>query len=178
VALPSVPPEHTWLAEGLATYVEPIARARAGLVSRERVWGDLVDGLPRGAPRPGDGGLVGARDFGRVYWGGALYFLLADLGVRERTNGKRSLDDALRAIVATGENGEATWTLDRFLGACERATETRIFRELYEELAVAGGTRDLAALFARLGVSKEGATVRLDDRAPFAKVRDAITASH
>ena len=39
-ALPRLPEESTWLDEGLATYVEPIARARAGRLPPEKVWRD------------------------------------------------------------------------------------------------------------------------------------------
>ncbi|HEY8073240.1 MAG TPA: hypothetical protein VIF62_04005 [Labilithrix sp.] len=170
VGFPNVEPENTWFAEGLATYAEPIARVRAGLIGREKFWGDLVDGLPRGVPKGKP--LVGESDFGRVYWGGALYFLLADLGVREQTNGKRSLDDAIRAVVATGANGETTWTLARVLDTCDAATGTTLFHDLHRELALAPGGRDVPALFRRLGVSKNG----FDDTAPLAKLRDAITA--
>lgn len=33
LAFPSVPDQHHWIEEGLATYVEPIARARASEIS-------------------------------------------------------------------------------------------------------------------------------------------------
>ena len=49
LALPSVPDEHHWIEEGIATYVEPIARAQVGDLSSEIVWRELVDGLPRAA---------------------------------------------------------------------------------------------------------------------------------
>ncbi len=173
VGFPNVEPENTWFAEGLATYAEPIARVRAGLIGREKFWGDLLDGLPRGVPKGKP--LVGETDFDRVYWGGALYFLLADLGVREKTNGARSLDDAIRAVVATGANGETTWPLARALDTCDAATGGHLFHDLYEKLALAPGAQDLPALFRRLGVSKQSGRVRFDDAAPLAKHRDAIT---
>ncbi|HEV3191925.1 MAG TPA: hypothetical protein VGY54_15545, partial [Polyangiaceae bacterium] len=44
VALPALARTHSWLSEGIATYVEPIVRARAGLVTPERFWRDLVKG--------------------------------------------------------------------------------------------------------------------------------------
>src|SRR5436190_4757762 len=47
-ALPSLAAQHHWLEEGLATYLEPVARARAGALGPEKVWGDLVEGLPKG----------------------------------------------------------------------------------------------------------------------------------
>ena len=54
LALPSLPDPHHWLEEGLATYVEPIARARALILTPEQAWADLVNGLPQGQPEAGD----------------------------------------------------------------------------------------------------------------------------
>src|SRR5207249_4692254 len=57
-AFPSVErSSHAWVEEGIATYVEPLARLRAGEISPERVWGDLVHCLPQGLPQPEDRGL-------------------------------------------------------------------------------------------------------------------------
>ena len=174
VAFPDVGRPYAWFAEGLATYVEPIARERAGLVTREKVWREMLDGMPQGLPAPRDGGLDGATEWGRVYWGGALYFFLADVRIRERTAGARGLQDALRAIVATGGNVETIWSIDRVLEVGDRGTGTSVLRELYNELGPARGNVDVAALMRRLGVHVEGGGVRFDDAAPLASVRDAI----
>src|SRR4029077_9648918 len=56
-AFPRLDESPQWLEEGLATYVEPIGRVRTGSLTRERVWGDLVHGLPQGLPKAGDQGL-------------------------------------------------------------------------------------------------------------------------
>ncbi len=37
-ALPSLPDDQHWLEEGIATYVEPIARYRLGFLTKEQVW--------------------------------------------------------------------------------------------------------------------------------------------
>jgi hypothetical protein len=85
LGFPSVPRQHIWLEEGIATYVEPFARARRGRLSAEEAWRGLVRGLPNGLPERGDRGLDNTHTWGRTYWGGALYCLLADLEIRERT---------------------------------------------------------------------------------------------
>ena len=174
VASPDLDRRYSWFSEGLATYVEPIARERAGLVKREKVWADMLEGLPQGLPGPSDGGLDGTREWGRTYWGGALYFFLADVRIRERTRGARGLEDAMRAVVATGGNVETMWPLARVLDVGDAATGTRVLHELYDELGAKRGAVDLDALFRKLGVRLEGGTVRFDDRAPLAAVRDAI----
>jgi len=64
---------HRWLGEGLATYIEPLGRIRTGSLTPERVWRDLVLGLPQGEPQPGDQGLDVTHTWGRTYWGGRFF---------------------------------------------------------------------------------------------------------
>src|SRR5262249_42484706 len=56
-ALPDLGMVHHWLEEGLATYVEPLARVRAGLLPKEHVWKEWVENMPKGEPEEGDEGL-------------------------------------------------------------------------------------------------------------------------
>ena len=174
VAFPDLDRRYTWFSEGLATYAEPIARERMGLVKREKVWAEMLEGFPQGLPGPNDGGLDGTREWGRTYWGGALYFFLADVRIRERTNGAKSLEDALHAVVATGGNVEGMWPLARVLDIGDAATGTNVLHELYDELGPKRGNVDLDAVLRRLGVRLDGHVVRFDDRAPLAAARDAI----
>ena len=93
LAFPSVPSRHHWIEEGLASYVEPVARAQAGQLAKEAVWAELAAGLPKGLPQPGDRGLDHTPTWGRTYWGGALFALLADVeihGARRTAPGSRT----------------------------------------------------------------------------------------
>jgi hypothetical protein len=175
-ALPDLRGPHHWLEEGLSTYVEPLARARAGLVPAEEVWRDWVRGMPNGLPEDGDLGLDRTPTWGRTYWGGALFCLLADLEIRTRTGGKKSLDDALRAIVASGANISVQWPIDRVLDVGDAATGVPVLHELYLKMAEEPAPVDLEAIWKRLGVVRSGRDVRFDDAAPLAPVRRAMTA--
>ena len=176
VAFPSLAREHAWLNEGLASYVEPFVRARAGLIDETRVWRDLLDGLPQANPVAGDEGLDKTHTWERTYWGGALFSLMADVTIRERTNNARSLDDALRAIQRKGGTVREHWKIERVLDEGDAATGTRVLHELYQSLALAPGKIDLPALYARLGVSLASTGVRFDDTAPLAAIRRSMTA--
>jgi hypothetical protein len=175
VTLPSLAREHLWLSEGVATYVEPIVRARAGLVTPERFWRDLVEGLPQGLPEPGDQGLERTHTWGRTYWGGALFCLLADVRIRQETHDARSLDDALRGIAATGADVQSRWDIAHVIGVGDAATGTTALAQTYRELALAPGSVELAELWKRLGVHPGKDGVTLDDQAPLAAMRRAIT---
>src|SRR5262249_54868612 len=113
LGFPSLGRSYIWLEEGIATYVEPIARARRGRLAPQALWRGLVEGLPNGLPGPGDEGLDNTHTWGRTYWGGALFCLLADVEIRERTMNRRSLDDALRAVLAAGGNVSTRWEIAR-----------------------------------------------------------------
>jgi hypothetical protein len=88
-AFPDQPSQHRWIEEGISTYVEPLARAWIGNYPATKIWGDLVRELPNGLPAEGDRGLDHTHTWGRTYWGGALFCLLADVEIRTRTNGAR-----------------------------------------------------------------------------------------
>ena len=175
LAFPSLAEEHHWLEEGLATYVEPIARARIGILKPERVWRDLIDGLPQGQPESGDRGLDGTPTWGRTYWGGALFCLRADIMIRQRTGNRFGLEDSLRAILAAGGSIDRDWTIDRVIEIGDGAVGVPALRELYEQMGSQPVTVDLEALWRQLGISRRGDTVVFDDKAPSAEVRKAIT---
>lgn len=73
LAFPSVDDKHHWIEEGIATYVEPIARIQAGNLRADEMWFDLVHDMPQGLPQAGDRGLDHTHTWGRTYWGGALF---------------------------------------------------------------------------------------------------------
>lgn len=174
VAFPNV--GSPWLEEGLATYVEPLIRARAGLLEPDDLFRDLLEGLPQGQPQPGDRGLDHTDTWGRRYWGGALFWLLADVAIRKSTGNARSLDDALRRIVAQGGHVGVTWSVDRTLEEGDRDAGGTVLRDLRRQLGGAPVTTDLDALFRELGVRLVGRTVVYDDTAQLAAIRRAIAA--
>lgn len=175
LAFPNLPRRHRWLEEGMATYVEPVARARAGALTERDVWRSLVKGMFFARPLPGEGGLDETPTWGRTYWGGALFCLLADVRIRERTGNTRSLDHALRGILSRGGNVGARWDLQRALTAGDDATGTTVLRELHAEMGLAAVDVDLADLWARLGIRSEEGELRFDEKAPLAEIRRAIT---
>jgi hypothetical protein len=175
LAFPSVDEKHHWIEEGIATYVEPIARIQAGNMKAEEMWSDLVRDMPQGLPQAGDRGLDNTHSWGRTYWGGALFCLLADVEVRRRTNNGKGLQDALRGILDAGGDIRKDWDLEEALRAGDRAVGINVLQPLYARMKDKPVAVDLPALWSQLGVQSDGSNVRFDDNATLAAIRRAIT---
>jgi hypothetical protein len=175
LAVPSVSRPHHWIEEGLAVYMQPIARARAGELTPLQVWRELALGMPKGAPVRGDRGLDDATDWARTYWGGATFCLLADLEMRRRTHGRVGLEDAMRGVLAAGGSVGHMWTFARLLDAADGAVGSPVMAEMHDEMRRGVWSVDLPQVFRDLGVVVHGNDVRLTDDAPLAAVRRAIT---
>jgi len=174
LAFPSVAETHHWIEEGLATYVEPIARVRIGNLRAAPAWSDVVRDLPQGLPAAGDRGLDHTPTWGRTYWGGALFCLLADVEIRRRTKNAKGLEDALRGIVQAGGSISTDWNLERALNTGDKATGVPVLQELYAQMKDTPHPVDLYQLWKQLGIERRGPTVVLHDDAPLAAVRKAI----
>ena len=174
LALPEVGRAHAWLAEGISTYVEGIARAQAGNRTETDVWSEHVHSMSRGLPQTGDQGLDRTHTWGRTYWGGALFCLLADVEIRSRTGNKFGLQDALRAVAKSSGGLATEWTMNQVMSTGDAAVGTDTLQKLYDEMKDAPITPDLAALWKNLGVESRDATISLRNDAPLATVREAI----
>jgi hypothetical protein len=175
-ALPSLPVNQQWLEEGLASYVEPIARAQAGQLAVTKIWADMMGGMPLGEPGPQDRGLDVTHTWGRTYWGGSLFCLMADIRIRKQTSNRQGLQDALRAIVSSGGSIDKEWPLARVLSTGDVATHTQVLEEMYAQWSTTPIVVDLPELWSQLGVRMIGQKAIFDASAPLAGLRTAITA--
>ncbi len=179
LAFPATKEDDTdWLGEGMATYVEPIARAQAGYLTPEYVWNQFVDDMPRGEPTPGDGGLDGGQGIGRIYWGGALFCLVADVQIRKETKNKKGLQDAFRAIMNDKGTMEYSWPIKMIFKEGDQATGTHVLEDLYASWKDKPVEVDLPKLWQEMGIEKKGSSVVFHDDAAEAEARKGITAGH
>jgi hypothetical protein len=176
LALPEVGRAHNWLAEGLATYVEGVARAQFGNRDIADVWAEDRHSMPLGLPRAGEGGMDQTRAWGRTYWGGALFCLQADIAIREQTANKIGLQTALRAILKETGGYAHDADIGEVFRIGDTATGTHVLYGLYQQTKDTPQTPDLDLLWIRLGVPGDPKTQPFDDRAPLAAIRKAITA--
>lgn len=177
LGFPSFFEEGKWLDEGLATYYEPIIRARAGLYSETALWDEFESSMSQGVPAFTGSGLEQARDFRGIYWGGAIACLVADVEARRRKQDV-GLEVGLRALRDAGANACEVWTLSEVIGVVDRALGAPTLAPIAAAHAKHGSDFDLHGLFAALGVTRSPAGhIVLSDSAPLAAVRRAITRS-
>lgn len=178
LALPNVPRQSEWLLEGNATYVEPVARAQANQLSPQEVWRWAVEDMAKGQPGPGDQGLDHTHTWGRTYWGGAMYWLMAEINIYEESRGRHMLRDALRAINRASGGNTAFWSVERVAAVGDAAVGVNALAALYDAMKDRPVQVDLVGALKRLGISEVGGAIWFDDSAPLAKLRRSITEFH
>lgn len=176
LAFPSMEDDQHWIEEGISTYVEPVARAREGGMAVQEVWGTFVRDMPKGEPGPDDHGLDNTHTWGRTYWGGAIFCLLADVRIHERTKSHKGLEDALRGINRGGGNINEDWDIQKTLAMGDKATGTTVLRDLYQSMRDKPAPVDLDQLWTQLGIQMKDGSVAFNDKAPESNIRKAITA--
>ena len=161
LGFPTFRGEGRWLGEGLATYYEPILRARAGWTTEAEVFKQFARNMPRGqAPRGSSAGLSARDDLDTIYWGGAMFCLAADVRIREETHGAHSLDDVIRAALDRGGDATHVWAVRDVVSLGDKVTGTTVLSEMYERYAARGERIDLDGLLDSLGDAGSLAWVR------------------
>jgi hypothetical protein len=175
LALPDMDDRYAWLSEGLAVYVEPVARVQAGDLTPKEIWFAMMRDMPKGLPQAGDQGLDNTATWGRKYWGGAMFCLFADVEIRKATNNRMGLQDAMRGVIAAGGNHEVDWPIERILTTADKAVGVDVLTKLHDAWGSKPVTPDLDALWRDLGLRVRDGGIDFDDAAPLAAIRAAIT---
>ncbi len=176
-AFPDVPDRHNWIEEGLAVYVESIARMRAGDLRREQVWGEFVRNMPKGLPGPGDEGLDRTNTWGNKYWGGAIFSLLADIRIHRASGGKAGLREALSRMLEAGYDNRTSMPMAAAMALADEMVGGTVMTTLYNERKHTAVHTDLESIWKALGVKVSGRHVEFDDTAPEAWIRRSIEAA-
>jgi hypothetical protein len=177
LALPDMERRYGWLSEGLAVYIEPVARVQAGDLTAREIWSAMMRDMPKGLPQAGDAGLDNTDTWGRRYWGGALFCLLADIEIRKRSGNRLGLRDAMRGVLAAGGNHEEDWSIGRVLATADKAVGLDVLTRLHDQMGAKPVAPDLGGLWRDLGVRLRDGEIEFDDTAPLAAIRAAITKS-
>ncbi|MGD0444264.1 MAG: hypothetical protein ABSA39_10045 [Edaphobacter sp.] len=116
-----------------------------------------------GEPGPRDRGLNNTHTWGRTHWAERCFA------------NEHGLQDALRAIVASGGTIDKEWPLPHVLQIGDQATGTKVLEEMYARWSETLVPVDLPELWDQLGLHKENTTIKFDSKAPLATIRVAIT---
>jgi hypothetical protein len=169
-----------WFSEGLASYYQNIIQARAGIISENRMWQKLYEGFERGRKEINynhqrlsylSNNIGVNRNYMRIYWSGALYWLKADIILR-KLNGNYSLDEALYQLHKC--------CFDRYLSAVEitrqldKLTNSTAFTSLFDEFSKSYALPQFTNELDSLGVQHQTGQVKLIDGAENSYIRRAI----
>lgn len=171
LAMADVPRKHRWLLEGLATYVESVARVQMGYLDEEFVWRNFIQRMPQGLAKSGDRGLDHTPTWGRTYWGGAIFFLLADIEIRRLTHNEKSLRDALSGILEAGYSMQKEATAMQIFTTGDNSVGVPVLVNQYQSMRADPEPQELDSVWQKLGISLNENQVVYNDQAPLAWVR-------
>lgn len=174
LGVPSFNREGKWFDEGLATYFEPLIRARAGWRSEEDVWKEFAEDMKKGLRSMNRTGLEHPADYPDIYWGGALFCLFADVELRKQSHGKRGLEDGLLRVLNAGGNASEVWPLKKTLQFVDAGVGGDLVRTFAKRHAEQGAPVDFDQLLADLGVVPKGDGVELRNSAPLSAIRRSL----
>jgi hypothetical protein len=179
--LPFVHYDDAWLSEGIATYYQNVLRARSGRLTPEEAWSEIRAGFQRArASAPGmtlaqaTASMHRGGSHMRVYWHGAAIALLADVRLRQMSDGKQSLDTALAALHNCCMQTDQAWSAAALLDKLDELTGTDVFAALLRQHVSSPDFPDLSDLYRELGLQPVGDVGALPSDAPLSGLRDAI----
>ena len=161
--LPLVNSRDAWLSEGVATYYQNVLRARFGRMTAQQAWSDLHAGFGRGRSEASNLTLAEAtrrmyrsRFFMRVYWSGTAIVMLADIRLRQISDGSQSLDTALAALNACCSDMRREWRARELFARLDELTATSVFTDLFDEYVDSTRFPDLSDAYRELGLVPAG----------------------
>lgn len=179
--LPYLSSEYHWISEGFSQYYQNILLTRAGAYDAERMWQNLYAGFERGrkshpelSPNEATSGSIRSSRM-KVYWSGAALALLADVELRERSNGEESLDDVLQRLQACCLPSTHTWSGLELFGKLDTLIDEPLFVPLYRRHADTAGFPDTSEVYSRLGLTISADKVRIKRNGELKSIRDAMT---
>jgi len=141
--LPYIGRQHSWFAEGFASYMQYKVMADAGYISEKERWSRYRWNIEKAAKRypfekkpfiDMSQTLVANWDWPMVHWGGVAFFVNVEHALMEKDS---SLTATLRSYVyccRTNEN-----TLENLLSELDKASKTKAFTQTYQNVKTQAG---------------------------------------
>jgi len=173
---PYLGPDGRWLAEGLASYYQNVLRARAGQLDGDEAWRRLDAGFERGRGS-GAGAPLGEIGWSRastmrIYWGGAMFWLEADLALRR--DRRLDLDTVLSRYARCCLDGDSESAPAEFVAELDRLGGGGVFTSLFRRYAAMREFPPTRDAYRALGLDRQDGRLRFSDRAEAVRLRRAI----
>lgn len=171
---------HRWFSEGLASYYQNILQARIGMFDERKMWQKLYDGFERGRKQVQwshlnladlSDGMRENRNFMRIYWSGALYWLELDLALRQLSP-PQSLDNALLKL--RNCCAKESLTAQQLCKKLDEVTGTDLFEKYFHRYRDSHAIPGYGDLMKGMGIRVVKGRVELIDEGHWVKARRAI----
>jgi hypothetical protein len=158
---PFRPPRATrWITEGLATYYTEVARTRAGRLTPEQGWDELLRGFELGKSQASGRTtqeMIDENEPPGIYWVGAFFALRLDVELRRATGNQRGLEHVLELLATRG----STTNMKAYSAAVDEVAGRPIFEALLEQQLREPAFAALGGLLEDLGVMATPGGVKL-----------------
>ncbi|MFT4925613.1 MAG: putative metalloprotease with PDZ domain [Phenylobacterium sp.] len=149
--VPYISRDELWLSEGIASYYQNVARAKAGMISPQIGWQKLLAGFSRGIKSAKKESLSNASAIMQMYWGGAAMYLMADAQLRQRSNNQQHLGTVLAKFNQCCRLGTQRWSGLALMKKFDQLSNSLIFTSLYQTEAQARRFPDIMPLLGQMG---------------------------
>ncbi|MFK7733488.1 MAG: serine hydrolase [Pseudomonadales bacterium] len=160
-----------WVSEGLASYYQNVIQARAGLLTEQQMWEKLLAGFERAraqnnnSARSLDYVSSNTRQYMRIHWHGALFWLDMDFRLRSSTNNQQSLDTALLNLKQCCE--KQSMSPINIMRALDKANDLALFENNYLAYRQSTSITAYRDLLRAMGVQTDGKNVEFNDEQIF-----------
>ena len=178
-----------WFSEGLASYYQNIIQARVGMFDEQKMWQKLYEGFERANNQQNfqhqrlskvSDNIRQNRNYMRIYWSGALYWLQADILLRTAQHHSlqptalkiQSLDMALKALKKCCYS--TYMSAQQIVEQLDILTESTIFSSLFSQFSSSFTIPEYQSLLIQLGVQSDSGQIKLIDESPLSTERKAI----
>jgi predicted metalloprotease with PDZ domain len=168
--VPFIASNELWLSEGIASYYQNLARAKAGMISKEKGWRKLLAGFGRGSRAAKADMLSNSSVVMQMYWGGAAMILMADARLRELPGDPQSVAMVLRQFNQCCRPSSIRWSGLALMTKFDQLSGSKIFTGLYHQEAEQRKFPNVHPLLTQLGFIG----LQLDQTVPLSSRAQAI----
>ncbi len=152
--VPFIDRDELWLSEGIASYYQNVARAKASMISAETGWSKLLAGFSRGTKAAKKESLSNSSAIMQMYWGGAAMYLMADAELRKQSNNQQNLATVLAQFNRCCRPSTTRWSGLKLMQKFDQLSDTKIFSRLYQSEAQERRFPDIMPLLSDMGIKR------------------------